>query len=280
MKLTKNQRFGLITFLILLLASYLVTMEPWKRSSSALLTNPEGGPTLPVSIRWDRLETGYPVTTNADTVLTYAAFSLGYNEAHEQPAWVAYVLTREEVLGDSVRRTDRFRADTLIRSGSAELSDYRGSGYDRGHLAPAADMRWSKQAMYESFLLSNMSPQEPSFNRGIWKRLEDKVRTWALEKESLYVVTGPVLNSMMDVIGENDVGVPDSYFKVLVDLSPPDHDMVAFLLPHRGSSADPVAYAITVDSLEVVTGYDFFGGAPDPEIIDWLEGMILPENWK
>jgi DNA/RNA endonuclease G (NUC1) len=280
MRLTKNQWFGLITFLVLLLASYLVTVEPWKKSSSSLVTNLEVGPPVPIIIRWVNQDVGYPATHTTDTILAYSAFTIGYSEAFEQAAWVAYVLTREEVLSDSVKRNDRFRADTLIISGSAELSDYRGSGYDRGHLAPAADMRWSKRAMDESFLLSNMSPQEPSFNRGIWKRLEEKVRVWALEKDSIYILTGPVLNSVVDVIGANDVGVPDSYFKVLVDLSPPDHDMVAFLLPHEGSSSDPVMYAITVDSLESVTGYDFFARAPDQEMIDWLEGTLLTENWK
>jgi endonuclease G len=280
MRLTKNQWFGLITFLVLIMASYLVTVEPWKKSSSSLVTNLEGRPPVPITIQWDHPDAGYPATHTTDTILTYTGFTIGYNEAFEQAAWVAYVLTREEVLSDSVIRNDRFRADTMIISGSAELSDYRGSGYDRGHLAPAADMRWSNRAMDESFLLSNMSPQEPSFNRGIWKRLEEKVREWALEKDSIYILTGPVLNSVVEVIGANDVGVPGSYFKVLVDLSPPDHDMVAFLLPHEGSSSDPVIYAITVDSLESVTGYDFFAWAPDQEIIDWMESIVLTENWK
>jgi endonuclease G len=280
MQLTKNQWFGLITFLVLVIASYLVTVEPWKKSSSSLVNSSGEGPPFPIYLHWPGLDTGYPETHNTDTILRYSGFDLGYNEQFEQAAWVAYVLTRQEVISNSVERNDRFRPDTLIRSGSADLSDYRGSGYDRGHLAPAGDLNWSEQAMDESFLLSNMSPQDPSFNRGIWRRLEEKVREWAVEKDSLYVITGPVLNSVEQVIGANEVGVPSSYFKVLVDLSPPDHGMAAFLLPNRGSSSDPASYAITVDSLESVTGYDFFAFAPDQPMIEWLEATLILENWK
>ena len=89
-----------------------------------------------------------------------------------------------------------------------------------------------------------------------------------------------MLNSVEDFIGDNDVGIPGSYFKVLVDLSPPDHDMAAFLLPNKGSSMDPSQYVITVDSLESVTGYDFFAFAPDQHIIEWLESTLDKENWK
>jgi endonuclease G len=147
-------------------------------------------------------------------------------------------------------------------------------------MVPAGDLKWSEQAMDESFLLSNMSPQDPSFNRGIWRRLEEKVRDWVLEKDSLYVITGPVLNTVEGFIGDNEVGIPGSYFKVVVDLSPPDHDMAAFLLPNKGSSSDPARYAISVDSLESVTGYDFFAFAPDQPIIEWLESTLEKDHWK
>jgi endonuclease G len=280
MQLTKKQWFGLVTFVVLLLASYLVTVEPWKKSTSSLAGNKEGAPPVPISIQWNSLEAGYPATPDTDTILNYSGWDLGYNEQFEQAAWVAYVLTREEVLANVAERNEHFRADTLIRSGSADLSDYRGSGYDRGHMVPAGDLKWSERAMDESFLLSNMSPQDPSFNRGIWRRLEEKVRQWVVEKDSLYVISGPVLSSVEDFIGDNEVGIPGSYFKVLVDLSPPDHGMAAFLLPNKGSSSDPILYAISVDSLESVTGYDFFAFAPDQQIIEWLESRLEKDKWK
>jgi endonuclease G len=281
MQRSRNQWFGVITFLVLVAASILVTLEPWKKSSRKLLTTLEaGGPPASITIQWDRPDMAYPETNTTDTILVYTGFDLGYNERFEQAAWVAYVLTRQEAEAGMVERTDHFRADTSILTGSADLADYRGSGYDRGHLAPAGDMKWSEKAMDESFLLSNMSPQDPSFNRGIWRRLEEQVREWAIEKDSLYVITGPVFESIRGVIGENEVGVPGSYFKVLVDLSPPQHDMVAFLLPNDGSPKEPIGYAISVDSLEKVTGYDFFARAPDQEGIDWLESHLLIDSWK
>jgi len=133
--------------------------------------------------------------------------------------------------------------------------------------------------MSESFLMSNMSPQKPAFNRGIWRKLETEVRNWALEKDSLYVITGPLFSSKDSLIGNSGVGVPGYYFKVLVDLSPPKHDMIAFLLPNAASSEELLSFAMTVDSLERLSAYDFFAEAPDQEIIDWLEQRIEPGNW-
>lgn len=279
--MTKKQRFGLIVFILLIIAAILVTKEPWKRPPTELSGAIE--PDLPpaaISIKWLRLSSGYPLAHTSDTILSYTGFDLGYNEQFEQAAWVAYVLTREEIESGTIERTDNFRADTFIVSGSAAPSDYRGSGFDRGHLAPAGDMKWDQLAMSQSFLMSNMSPQVPAFNRGIWRKLETEVRNWALEKDSLYVITGPLFSPSDSLIGENGVGVPGYYFKVLVDLSPPEHDMIAFLLPNSRSSEELLTFAIPVDSLEQISGYDFFGEAPDQEVIEWLEGRIEPGNWN
>jgi len=280
MKVTKNQRFGLITFALLIIAAYLVTVEPWNKSSRSLETSLVDMPPEAISIRWNNLATGYPLALTTDTIISYMGFDLAYNELFEQASWVTYVLTREEAESGNVGRTDNFRPDTSIRTGSARLNDYRGSGFDRGHLAPAGDMKWNITAMSQSFLLSNMSPQSPSFNRGIWKKLEEQVRVWAIEKDSLYVITGPVLESIDSLIGESKVAVPKQYFKVLVDLSPPDHSFIAFLLPNARSDEDLATFMVSVDSLESVTGYDFFASAPDQEIIDWLEKRVDLVSWN
>jgi len=237
-------------------------------------------PPATISILWDNLASGYPLAHTCDTILVYTGFDLGYNEQFEQAAWVAYVLTREEIESGTIERTDNFRSDTSLASGSASLSDYRGSGFDRGHLAPAGDMKWDQLAMSQSFLMSNMSPQVPAFNRGIWRKLETEVRNWAIEKDSLYVITGPLFSLSDSLIGDNEVGVPAFYFKVLVDLSPPDHDMIAFLLPNSGSSEELMHFAIPVDSLERLSAYDFFGKAPDQDMIQWLEARIETGNWN
>jgi len=285
MKLSKRQRFGVITFVLLIIASYLVTVEPWKKKPEELAEElatalVPGMPPTTARIHWGHSSDGYPQTATTDTIRTYLGFDLGYNEQFEQAAWVAYTLTRQEIESGTADRTDDFRPDTTIATGSAELADYRGSGFDRGHLAPAGDMKWDIRAMSESFLLSNMSPQDPSFNRGIWRMLEEQVRSWAREKESIYVVTGPVLSPIDSFIGTNQVGVPEYYFKVLVDLSPPDHSLIAFLLPNQRSSADLLSFAVSVDSLERFTGYDFFADAPDQEMMEWLEGRFYPDHWK
>ena len=271
MTISKKQRFGLITFFILIILAILVTIEPWKKFTRSASTAIVEAPPYPISIHWENLSAGYPGSSLADTILSYKGFDLAYNEPSEQASWVVYVLTREEVETGSESRTDNFRPDNSIATGSAALSDYRGSGYDRGHLAPAGDMKWDLEAMSQSFLLSNMSPQKPSFNRGIWKKLEEQVRQWALEKDSVYVVCGPVLSSLEDYIGENQVGVPAYYFKIVVDLSPPRFGMIAFLLPNEGSDEALMNFAISVDSLELFTGYDFFEQAPDQETVEWLE---------
>lgn len=280
MPISKKQRFGLITLIVLLIIAYLVTVEPWKKASGDLQTSlgPESPPAA-ITLRWESLATGYPQAYTTDTIRSYTGFDLGYNEQFEQASWVVYVLTRREVESELVERTDNFRSDTSITTGSAAPEDYRGSGFDRGHLAPAGDMRWNQAAMSESFLMSNMSPQEPSFNRGVWRRLEEQVRDWAVEMDSIYVVTGPVLEPIDSVIGINGVGIPGYYFKVLVDLSPPGHSFIAFLLPNSGSSEDPKRFAVTVDSLEKVTGYDFFASAPDQEVIQWLEKQLDLDRW-
>lgn len=280
MHLTKKQKFGLISLILLLLAAYLVTKEPWKSKGSQLGSSLLKAPPPHIRLEWGNLAIAYPQASTCDYIRSYTGFDLGYNERYEQASWVAYVLTRKEVESGTIERTDNFRTDTSIATGSASLADYRGSGFDRGHLAPAGDMKWDAQAMSESFLMSNMSPQAPSFNRGIWRSLESRVRVWATEKDSIYVITGPLLGSIDTLIGVNEVGVPDSYFKVLVDLSPPDHSMIAFILPNTRSSGDPIQFAITVDSLEIISGYNFFASAPEADVIEWMEGELDLDSWN
>ena len=233
-----------------------------------------------VEIKIDSVEEAYPYNGDPDTVIKHAGFDLSYSEKYEQASWVAYILTREEVETGNEERTDDFRPDTAVISGSAVLKDYSGSGYDRGHLAPAADMKWSAQAMSESFLLSNMSPQVPGFNRGVWARLESKVRDWAVQNDSLLVITGPVLNNINTFIGESRVGVPGAYFKVIADISYPEYKAIAFLLENKSSGDDLFSFAVTIDSVEKVTGYDFFSNLPDQEMVEWFESRLITTGWK
>lgn len=193
-------------------------------------------------------------TSTTGKVIEHTYFTLSYSEEHLQAEWVYYVLTPEFVKGN-VARTDDFRPDPMI-SESAQLIDYKGSGYDRGHLCPAADMKHNHTAMSETFYLSNMSPQHPSFNRGIWKKLEAVVRNWSVELGEIYVVTGGVLTSNMGSIGTNKVRVPNYYYKVVYDPSEPK--MIGFVLPNEKGTQPLESYVVNVDSVEVLTGINFF----------------------
>jgi endonuclease G len=198
-----------------------------------------------------------PKTNAKDKIINHAGYSLLYNESHEQATWVAYELTKDET-NKIFKRTNQFIIDPSIETGSATDKDYENSGYDKGHLAPASDMGWSEITMSESFYYSNMSPQDPSFNRGIWKKLEELVRTWAIENNSLYIATGPILSNNLQTLGPNKVSVPNYYYKVILDYSEPSIKGIGFILPNIGSKEELKNYAVAIDSVESLSGIDFF----------------------
>ncbi len=209
--------------------------------------------------------------------IQHTGFTLVYNETHEQAKWVAYILTKEKTIGNA-ERADKFLPDPLVLSGTATEKDYKGSGYDRGHLAPAADMSWSEQAMKESFYFSNISPQVPSFNRGIWKRLEEHVRKWARQDTVVYIVTGPVLTEGLPAIGANNVSVPAYFYKALLVNRPHQQKAIAFIIANEKSVLPIEQFAVTVDSLEHLTGINFFPGLPD-DLENKLEHTLCLPCW-
>lgn len=219
-----------------------------------------------------------PRYAETDIVVTHPGYTLLYDEKHEQARWVAYELTRSELYG-LYERGDDFRSDPSIPSESASLDDYRLSGYDRGHLIPAADLSWSEEAMSGSFYFSNMSPQEGQFNRGIWSKLEATVRNFADTEGSIYVVTGPVLtDGPYNTIGDNEVSIPNQYYKVILDYREPELKSIGFLLPNEGSKKDLEDFATSVDEIETITGIDFFHRLPDPQEAE-LEREYDTNSW-
>jgi len=151
-----------------------------------------------------------------------------------------------------------FRADKAVSTGSAATSDYTNSGYDRGHMAPAADFSYDETAMYESFYMSNMAPQVPNLNRGVWASLEEWTRNVATREKKLLVVTGPVVTGEVARIGKNEVAVPHGFYKALYDLTPP-RKMIGFLYANKeGESKDIATHAVSVDTIEALTGLDLF----------------------
>ncbi len=220
-----------------------------------------------------------PAPIPGEQIITHTGYTLSYNEEYELPSYVAYSLTRAEVLGGE-ERSDSFKADPDVRTGSASLDDYKGSGYDRGHMAPAADFKWSEDAMSDTFYLSNMCPQEPSFNRGIWADLEAVVRTMAYENEKVYVVTGPVLtDGPYETIGENEVAVPKQFYKVVLDYTDPDIKAIGFVLPNENSDKSLQSFAMTVDDVEEITGIDFYPALPDDQEEE-IESRMSTSSWN
>ncbi len=219
-----------------------------------------------------------PKTNPKDIVVIHSGYSLVYNESHEQASWIAYELTKEETK-KIYERTDKFLTDPKVKTGTANDKDYSRNGYDRGHLAPASDMGWSTAAMAESFYYSNISPQDKSFNRGIWKHLEELVRTWAVENNSVYVVTGPVLTSGLSSIGANKVSVPKYFYKVILDYTEPAIKGIGFIMENASSSSPLQNFAVTIDSVEKFTGIDFFPALPDDQE-KLIEGTLCIKCWS
>lgn len=219
-----------------------------------------------------------PALQDGELLIEHPGFCLVYDEVHEQARWVAYTLTDSKTHA-VVSRSNNFREDPEVPTGSAGSADYRKSGFDRGHLAPAADMAWSEPSMDASFYYSNMSPQHPSCNRGVWKRLEEQVRRWAIQYDSIYVVTGPLLHSGLPVIGHNKVSVPEAYFKTVLRYDAEFSEVIAFVVPNEGSRADLKSFTITVDSLEQLNGTDFFPALTD-SLENRIEGRLCLPCWS
>lgn len=187
--------------------------------------------------------------SDCDQIVTHGGYTLCYSEKHEQPKWVQYKLEVGDVLCKKKRKND-FRSDPKVLTGSASVSDYKRSGYDRGHLAPAADFC----DISSTFYMSNMSPQRPRFNRGVWKKLEVWVRDQVLTGGSLFVVTGPVLHDSLETIGKNEVSVPEFYYKIVFS----ETVTIAYLLPNKGSRKKLSSFMVPTDSIEILTGIHFF----------------------
>lgn len=211
-------------------------------------------------------------------LVNHKYYSLSYIEEYEQAEWVAYELTKEEVLG-TIKRKDAFREDKSIYSGSASLLDYKGSGYDRGHLAPAGDMKISRESMSESFFMSNMSPQKPEFNRHIWRLLEEQIRKWALSKEKIYVVTGPIFSVNMKRIGPNQVAVPKHFYKVLLTKNQDSLIGIGFILKNDRGTKPFEKFAVSIDEVERRTGIDFFEALED-SLERTFEGSFDLNLWE
>ena len=220
-----------------------------------------------------------PKINSNDEIISHSYFTLSYNENHEQANWVAYKLTRNMIENGSYSRTNNYRPDYKVKNSSSQLSDYKYSDYDKGHLCPASDMKISKTGMSESFFMSNISPQNPSFNKGIWKTLEGTVRTWAINNEEIYIVTGPILTNVMGSIGSNSVSVPKYFYKVILAYNQPEIKGIGFIIENKKGELSLTSYAVSIDDVEKITGIDFFPLLPD-EIENHVESFFSIDKWS
>ena len=224
------------------------------------------------------IEAEYLPSSSTGAVVRHEHYTLSYSEAHEQAEWVAYGLKPGHLTQDN-RKRPFFIEDPRVATGSADWRNYRGSGYDRGHLCPAGDRRFSEAAYNETFYTSNISPQGKGFNAGIWNRLEQQVRSWCRRHGDLIVVTGGILEKGLEEIGEEDVDVPRAFYKIVLRNSGEEMVALAFLIPGVESQRPLSDFLVTVDSLETLTGLDFFEKLPQ----EWqqrVESRAGPSLWR
>jgi endonuclease G len=216
-------------------------------------------------------------SSNCNQIIHHTYFSLSYCENHEQAEWVAYKLIPEFLSG--VSRTNDYREDPQVRTGSATLDDYRNSGYDRGHLLPAGSMKHNYRAMSETFYLSNISPQKQEFNGGMWNTLEEKVREWTASSDSLFVVTGGILRPGLVKLKGTRVSIPEYFYKAIVRFRSGNIEGIGFIMANKKLGGNVFDYAFPIDEIEEKSGIDFFPNFPS-EIESSLESKINFARWR
>ncbi|QLG45805.1 DNA/RNA non-specific endonuclease [Costertonia aggregata] len=217
-------------------------------------------------------------TSTTGAIVSHNYYMLSYNEPYEQAEWVAYYLKREHLTNDD-RKRPYFIEDPKVKTKSADWRNYKGSGYDRGHLCPAGDRRFSEQAYNETFYTSNISPQNREFNAGVWNRLEMQTRFWAKQHGELLVVTGGVLEKGLEEIGEEDVDVPQYFYKVISRGKGNNIKAVGFLMRNAPSDIFLESFLVPIDVIEKKTGIDFFPNLSDGQQSD-LEGSVKKSGWE
>jgi endonuclease G len=211
-------------------------------------------------------------------IVNHAFYTLSYMEKYEQAEWVCYPLSKTILRKPNIPRSDWFNPDPDVSTESAKHFQYKGSGYTRGHLAPAADMSHDKIAMDECFYMSNMSPQLRGLNNGIWRELEEQSRDWTFQNNEVYIVSGPVFVPPIRYFKKHNIAIPNAFFKIIFDIDGPEKKAIAFLIPHEVSDRPLHDFSMSVDELEERTGHDFFAGM-DKSLIDYVESSFDKSKW-
>lgn len=237
--------------------------------AGVLYIHRQGGITLPAetveapAAVSTRLEIPETLTRRDEQVIERLGYTVSYNSFYKTPNWVAWELTRKETEGEE-GRTNKFLPDPELPEPRVTTSDYTRSGYDRGHMAPAADMKWSRQAMKESFYMSNICPQNRKLNRDDWGDLEESCRKWAEKYGTVHIACGPIYDTKSPKrIGKSRVAVPDRFFKVVLIYNRKNPMAMGFLFDNKAHHQNLKNYMVTVDKVEEETGLDFFPKVPD-----------------
>jgi endonuclease G len=227
----------------------------------------------------EKIEIPAKIPGRQEQIIEHTGYTVSYNSDWKIPNWVAYELTKEEAEGVTPR-DNNFIPDPEVPYGeSATTNDYKNSGWDRGHMAPAGDMKWSELAMKESFYLSNICPQNKNLNGGVWNDLEIQVRGLATQKGKIYVVCGPIVSQQPKTIGTNKVAVPDAFFKVLLQNDNDNWTAIAFMFANASGRKPLSTYAMNVEDMQVITDIDFFPALPD-SIESKIESQVDFTKWN
>ena len=221
-----------------------------------------------------------PICQNStsEIILQRRGYDVSYNQNMRLPNWVAWHLTSDHIEGEARRPGNAWQEDIDVPEPRANSDDYRGSGWSRGHMCPAGDNKWDEEAMYETFLYTNICPQDAHLNSGDWNEIEIQCRRWAQKYGDIYIVCGPVLyNKVYRTIGDNQVVVPDAFFKVVLCLNGVPKG-IAFLCGNEGENHKIADYVTTISQVEQITGINFFPSLPI-EIADKVKNKADINEW-
>lgn len=229
---------------------------------------------------YEKLEIPILQNGRAEQIIEHTGYTVSYNYKWNIPNWVAYELSATEVQGEE-DRNEHFYPDPYVIGTPVVSSDYSNSGYDRGHMAPAADMKWSEQAMRESFYMTNICPQNHNLNAGDWKALEEYVRNLALTYERVYVCCGPIVRNTNKKIGNTTkIVVPQSFFKVVLLRRHNSWSGIGYVMDNKTRSGKKTLadYAKTINEIEELTNIDFFVALPD-DVEERVESQLILSEW-
>ncbi len=270
----KILKYAAVFLLIIGIAYFWNKLAPGAIENDIKAEKPAAAPTINIT-DLDKVEKTKKI---ASIIKEYEGFTVDFNPENKTPNYVAWILQGEETEGVTAR-SNKFWTDKDLE-GCPDTRDYSRSGYDRGHMCPAGEQKWSDEAMHNSFVMANICPQKHELNTGAWKTLEDKERNWAKRDGAIVIVAGPIYDSSdTETIGYAKVRVPSAFFKVM--LAPYANPMraIGFVYPNMKCEGNMESYSVSVDDVEKMTGFDFFSSLPD-EIENDIESVVSFKDWN